>query len=51
VSPEISNVNLQEAPFKWKYNHVYHDGQFWGCFAMVQGYWKQFMENIGMTPR
>jgi hypothetical protein len=35
----------------WKYQHVYHDGQFWGCFAKVQGYWKQFMENIGMTPR
>jgi len=47
----LGNVNLQEAPFKWKYNHVYHDGQFWGCFAMVQGYWKRFMENIGMTPR
>jgi hypothetical protein len=35
----------------WKYQHVYHDGQFWGCFAKVQGYWKQFMENISMTPR
>jgi len=45
------NVNLQEAPFKWKSHHVYHDGQFWGCFAMVQDYWKRFMENIGMTPR
>ena len=50
-SDHKAQINLNQSPFEWQSQHVYHDAQFRSYLARVRNYWTQFLRNLRIACR
>lgn len=48
---QTNEVNLQTAPYYYREFVMWHGAQFRGMLASQKDYWRQFLTDIGTTPR
>jgi hypothetical protein len=46
-----SEINLNNAPYNFRNQHIYHSGQFRSFYAQRWQYWHQLLKQCDLSPR